>query len=298
MASVINASTSAGLVQTADTSGVLQLQTANTTAVTVDASQNVGIGTTTTTGKLNVSKSNGGNVSGAANAAIYLDADESTIQGPGTYTQIRMGGNLVLGANSLTAFFTNNTERMRIASDGKIAMGTSTTGGWPSDAFFESRASSGWAVSAYNTSASSAGAFLARIDNTSRSLQEFYYSTTYVGKITTNGSTTTYGSASDYRLKDNVVAMTGALQKVALLKPVTYTWKNSGINDNGFIAHELAEVLPNAVNGTKDAVDDNGNPVYQTVDTSFLVATLTAAIQEQQTIINDLKARVTALEAK
>ena len=290
MAVTINASTSAGLVQTADTSGVLQLQTnSGTTAVTIDTSQNVGIGTASPAEKLTVTTS-GSNV--------YTKTTDGTVNlyvGITNSSATAINGTI---SNHPYGFFTNNSERMRIAADGKIAMGTSTTGGWPSDAFFESRASSGWAVSAYNTSASSAGAFLARIDNTSRSLQEFYYSTTYVGKITTNGSTTTYGSASDYRLKDNVVAMTGALQKVALLKPVTYTWKNSGINDNGFIAHELAEVLPNAVNGTKDAVDDNGNPVYQTVDTSFLVATLTAAIQEQQTIINDLKARVTALEAK
>jgi len=91
--------------------------------------------------------------------------------------------------------------------------------------------------------------------------------------------------------------MTGALAKVALLKPVTYTWKVDGSDGEGFIAHELQEVKPDCVTGTKDEVDAEGNPKYQGVDTSFLVATLTAAIQEQQTIINDLKARVTALEA-
>ena len=99
-------------------------------AMRLDSSGNVGIGTTTTTGKLTVSKSNGGNTSGAANAAIYLDQDESTIQGPGTYTQIRMGGNLVLGASSLTAFFTNNAERMRIKSDGTVMIGTTTDDQW------------------------------------------------------------------------------------------------------------------------------------------------------------------------
>jgi len=171
--STINASNSGfgGIVSTGDSSGELQLQTAGTTAVTINTSQraafvagtaaapaittagdtntgmffpaadtiafaeggteamrldssgNVGIGTTTTTGKLTVSKSNGGNTSGAANAAIYLDADESTIQGPGTYTQIRMGGNLVLGASSLTAFFTNNAERVRVTSNGDLLVG-------------------------------------------------------------------------------------------------------------------------------------------------------------------------------
>ena len=88
--------------------------------------------------------------------------------------------------------------------------------------------------------------------------------------------------------------MTGALAKVAALKPVTYKWNADGSDGEGFIAHELAEVCPQAVTGEKDAVDADGKPVYQGIDTSFLVATLTAAIQEQQAIINDLKARLDA----
>ena len=98
--------------------------------------------------------------------------------------------------------------------------------------------------------------------------------------------------------------MTGALDKVLTLKPVTYKWKIDGSNGEGFIAHELAEVVPDCVTGEKDAVetidefDSEGKvigikevPKYQGVDTSFLVATLTAAIQE-------LNAKVIALEAK
>ena len=88
--------------------------------------------------------------------------------------------------------------------------------------------------------------------------------------------------------------MTGALAKVAALKPCTYKWKADGSDGEGFIAHELAEVVPQCVTGEKDAVDEEGKPVYQGIDTSFLVATLTAAIQEQQTIINQLKARLDA----
>ena len=112
-----------------------------------------------------------------------------------------------------------------------------------------------------------------------------------VGKIQTSGSATSFLTSSDYRLKEDIVPMTGALAKVAALKPVTYKWKIDGTDGQGFIAHELAEVVPDCVGGEKDAVDANGNPQYQGVDTSFLVATLTAAIQE-------LTARVVALEAK
>jgi hypothetical protein len=99
--------------------------------------------------------------------------------------------------------------------------------------------------------------------------------------------------------------MVGALDKVAKLKPVTYKWKIDGEAGEGFIAHELQKVCPSAVVGEKDAVDAEGNPQYQGIDTSFLVATLTAAIQELKAIndtqaetINALTARIVALESK
>jgi hypothetical protein len=91
--------------------------------------------------------------------------------------------------------------------------------------------------------------------------------------------------------------MTGALARVAQLKPCTYKWKVDGSDGEGFIAHELQEVVPQCVTGEKDAVDAEGKPKYQGIDTSFLVATLTAAIQEQQALIESLTARITALES-
>ena len=90
--------------------------------------------------------------------------------------------------------------------------------------------------------------------------------------------------------------MANALAKVTALKPVTFTWKSTGTNDDGFLAHELQSVVPQAVRGEKDEVDAEGNPVYQSIDTSVLVATLTAAIQEQQALITSLTARIAALE--
>ena len=84
--------------------------------------------------------------------------------------------------------------------------------------------------------------------------------------------------------------MTNALATVSALKPVTYKWKADGSNGQGFIAHELAEVVPDAVVGNKDGVDANGNPNYQGIDTSFLVATLTAAIQELKAEFDAYKA--------
>jgi hypothetical protein len=123
-------------------------------------------------------------------------------------------------------------------------------------------------------------------------------STTTVGAIQLTTTTTAYVTSSDYRLKHDIQPMTGALAKVAQLKPVTYKWNADGSDGEGFIAHELAKVVPQCVTGEKDAVDAEGNPVYQGIDTSFLVATLTSAIQEQQVLIQEIKAELAALKGE
>jgi hypothetical protein len=133
-------------------------------------------------------------------------------------------------------------------------------------------------------------------DNVGRNSFTFQRGGTQVGAITTNNTNATYGTSSDYRLKENIQPMTGALNTVSRLKPVTYKWKPTGTDGQGFIAHELQEIVSDCVTGAKDAVDEDGKPIYQNVDTSFLVATLTAAIQEQQALITALTARITALE--
>ena len=117
-----------------------------------------------------------------------------------------------------------------------------------------------------------------------------------VGGVVANSSSTSYLTSSDYRLKNTIAPMTGALAKVTQLKPVTYKWNVDGSDGEGFIAHELAQVCPDAVTGEKDAIDADGNIKSQGIDTSFLVATLTAAIQEQQALITTLTERITALE--
>jgi hypothetical protein len=91
--------------------------------------------------------------------------------------------------------------------------------------------------------------------------------------------------------------MTGALATVSQLKPVTYSWKADGSDGQGFIAHELQAVVPDCVTGEKDAVDAEGKPVHQGIDTSFLVATLTAAIQELKAIVDAQAVRIAALES-
>jgi hypothetical protein len=118
------------------------------------------------------------------------------------------------------------------------------------------------------------------------------------GQIQINTSSVAYITSSDYRLKENISTMTGALAKVALLNPVTYQWKVDGSAGEGFIAHELQAVCPDAVSGDKDAVNEDGTIKPQGVDTSFLVATLTAAIQELKAELDQAKTRIAALEAQ
>ena len=113
-----------------------------------------------------------------------------------------------------------------------------------------------------------------------------------VGTITTTASATAYNTSSDYRLKENIAPMTGALDKVAALKPCTYTWKADGSAGEGFIAHELQEVAPYAVSGEKDGEQMQG------VDYGKITPLLTAALQEAIAEIKSIKARVAELEAR
>lgn len=108
------------------------------------------------------------------------------------------------------------------------------------------------------------------------SVMEFINPNGLVGKISTSNNTTFYTTTSDYRIKRNVSTLSNALEKIMRLQPRTYTFVNDVDNNisHGFIAHEVADVLPEAVLGEKDGKD------FQTVDLTKLVPLLTAAIQE------------------
>jgi len=292
MSSIIRATTTSGLQIAPDNSGSLQLQTnGTTTAVTIDTSQNVGIGTTSPLSKVDVVGI--GNYDGVIRVRSTGTNTPAVVLG---VDAIASAAGYVGTLNNLPfQIRTNDTERMRIDSSGNLLVGTTST----------SSSTRGW-----KTLNSGSNTIIGENDTGNVDVFEFYRGTAgslvRVGNIRTNGTNTTYTTSSDYRLKDNIAPIIGALDKVALLKPVTYTWKQDGSDGQGFIAHELQEVIPDCVTGEKDDVetytDEDG--IEQTrikpqgIDTSFLVATLTAAIQEQQTIINDLKARIETLEAK
>jgi len=310
MASIISAGTTSGtaLNMTGDTSGSLQLATnSGTTAVTIDTSQNVGIGTSSPGGKVQAN-------AGSAQVALMAGGTVNNPQYPAfgfdgqVFSNGGRGAGMYLPADSTLAWATGATERMRIDASGNVLIGSTTSptaaaGSFlcPNQLYLGGRtATVSGSNSVINMNYNGAYIYGIMLQNTTtttgNALTFVNSSLTTIGSISTTSSATAYNTSSDYRLKENVAPMTGALDKVAQLKPVTYTWKADNSAGQGFIAHELQAVVPDCVTGEKDAVDADGKPIYQGVDTSFLVATLTAAIQEQQTIINDLKARITALE--
>jgi len=312
MAKINAKTTGGGGVETVgDASGVLELQSAGTTRQYIDASGNVGIGTSSPAQRLDISGN--ASVSGQLMAGTTTTYSDGTIGTPRLQWRAQAGA--YAGAISIAdttngiehwvlrnpngsvasvstngssfVFNTAHTERMRIDSSGNLLVGKTTTA---SDVTTIGAFITNVGKSVFTTS-SGASLVLAGTGTGTRNIQDFYLNGNFIGAISVSTSAVSYNTTSDYRLKENIVPMSGALNVVALLKPVTYNWKADGSDGQGFIAHELQEVVPDCVTGEKDAVDEKGNPQYQGIDTSFLVATLTAAIQE-------LNAKVTALEAQ
>jgi hypothetical protein len=172
------------------------------------------------------------------------------------------------------------TERMRITNGGDFyfncTVATKTTEGFRVE-------NSGQP----NVSRGTAGSFM-----------QFFHAGdgSQIGSISNSGgAATAYNTSSDYRLKENVTTVTDGIARLQQLKPSRFNFKvDPDHTVDGFLAHEVQTVVPEAITGTKDAVDDDGNPVYQGIDQSKLVPLLTAALQEAIGEIESLKARLTA----
>ena len=290
-----NGSAGTPAVQGEDTNTGIFFPAADTVAVAtggaerlrVDSSGNVGIGVTPSSQPLEIKR-------GAGTGALVEVAGNNNTPGStsAVYGQDSAGNAFAWNRANLPLLLgTNNTERARIDASGNLLVGTTTStakitlngvGGSANQSLY----ATGWG--------SGVGAFatLKAVNTSNADVMYFETSAAQVGRISITSTATSYVTSSDYRLKENVAPMQNALDTVAQLNPVTYTWKADGSAGQGFIAHELQAVVPDCVTGEKDAVDAEGNPQYQGVDTSFLVATLVAAIQELKAEVDSLRAQL------
>jgi hypothetical protein len=301
--------------------------------VRVDQSGNVGIGTTSiTTGTLGSSNRFLEVSAGTANGSGTLVLSRNT-----SANNLEIGGVRFVNQNNSTDGSNNNSgklvaaisgrsvttdsnagddsggvlvfntkpetgtlaERMRITSSGDVEI----TGGYASSQTFQS---TGALRVSSNSNSATANVALELMNDagSARTLATFTNLNGVVGSISTNGSATSYNESSDYRLKENVVAMTGAIDRVKALAPKRFNFiVDPDTTVDGFLAHEAQAVVPEAVTGTHNEVDGDGNAVMQGIDKGKLVPLLTGALQEAiakietlETQRADLEARLTALE--
>jgi len=247
--------------------------------VVIDANGNLGIGETSPLGKIHAKSADSG-----GSAAAY--ADELVLEGSGDSGMTILSGNASDGSlnfgddgNNVVGriVYNHNTNTMQIRANGL-------------NPGYELRSDSKSFFNVVNSN-------LTIDKNNTGIITNFVYSGNSVGTITISGSSTAYNTSSDYRLKENVVALTDGITRLKTLKPYRFNFildKDKTVD--GFLAHEVTAV-PEAITGTKDEVDADNNPIYQGIDQSKLVPLLTAALQEAVAKIELLETKVAALEA-
>ena len=294
-----------------------------TEAMRIDSSGRLGLGITSPETKLHVGGLLGsGSLNGYTVACIESpDYAILTLKSPNAnFSQIlftdtttsALGsityGNSSSGDANTMRFNVNNAERMRINSTGKILMNTTASVG-PEKITMNYDSNSGPGLAIKDTTPQNGNTFI-----------DFYNNTTQAGTITSNGTTTIYyNTSSDYRLKENVNYNFDAITRLKQLKPARFNFiGDENRTVDGFIAHEIQEIIPEVITGKKDAVqvwrkgeelpeglsvgdnklDKNGNtiPIYQGIDQSKLTPILTKALQEAIAKIESLETRLTALE--
>jgi hypothetical protein len=196
------------------------------------------------------------------------------------------------GDNALRFQTNGTTERARIDSSGRLLVGTSTALG-------PSTTSTGITLypNDYSVFSSAGNEPITVNRNNDGAIVSCRRSGVSVGSISVTTTATAFNTSSDYRLKENVVPLIGAVDRLNQLQVHRFNFiADPDKTVDGFIAHEAQAVVPECVTGTKDAVDADGNPVYQGIDQSKLVPLLTAALQEAMERIETLEAKVAALE--
>jgi hypothetical protein len=242
----------------------------------------VGIGTSSPSVTLHVK---------SANPVFGLETTGTVASGGTVYSELRDSSGTVFtsgfaglancyqfstsAAAGFMRFMTGaGAEAMRIDSSGNLLVATTTAE----------------ATGVTIASPENGGSFLTAGITGARNHIRFKNPNGVVGSIQTSASATTYATSSDYRLKENVVTDWDATTRLKQLKPSRFNFiADADTTVDGFIAHEVQEIVPEAITGTKDAVDADGNAVMQGIDQSKLVPLLVKTIQE-------LEARITALE--
>ena len=221
-----------------------------------------------------VSKAAGGTYSGQIIADGGLD-----MNGKELILDADADSKIEVGTDDTMTFSVANSEAMRINPQGHLFLGTTST--FDGNIYqLEINQVTNRGILLHTTGTSTNYAMIFQNDNGS------------VGSISTNGSATTFTTSSDYRLKENVTANWDATTRLKQLNPIRFNFiADPETTVDGFLAHEVQTVVPEAITGSKDEVDDNGNPVMQGIDQAKLVPLLVKTIQE-------LEARIAALEAE
>lgn len=269
----------------------LRFGTNNTEVARLDSSGRLLLGTTTegysVADNITIEDSADGGITirtGTTNTGSIYFSDATS--GGGEYD-----GYIEYSQNSrFMRFGTAQSERMRITSGGTLLLNGATSN------------PTGATTSLYTDSANNAAEGItikSPATSGNRFMIGFYNNAnSKVGDIVYNGTSTAYNTTSDYRLKENVVAVTDGITRIKQLNPSRFNFiGNTGTTVDGFLAHEVQSVVSEAVTGDHNGVDDSGNPVYQSIDQSKLVPLLTAALQEAIAKIETLETKVAALEA-
>jgi hypothetical protein len=251
-----------------------------TQAMTLDASGNLGIGTTSPARKLHVA-------GGASVTYLQLSNDASGNTNADGF-QIYQDGTtvaLINRENGYMSFDTNNTERMRIDSSGNLLVGTTS-----SFSRFTVKAQVNNYVEGLATVSSNSSNWWSILSTNSNDL---YFGYNTGDKAYISSSTGAYTALSDQRLKKNISNISYGLNQILALRAVSYNMNDQADDapkSLGFIAQEAMEVVP-------ESVSEMMGGMYG-MSKESIIPVLVKAIQEQQTIINDLKARIETLESK